>query len=91
MTGWGALVALALISTVVAIVAFFAGIARVGPAEASTLSTVEPATTVALGALLLGEPVAVVQVLGGALILGAVVVLARARRPGLVPAEGPPT
>lgn len=88
--GWLAIAALALISTVVAIVAFFAGLERIGPAEASTVSTTEPVVTVALAALVLGETVSVVQVLGGVLILTAVVVLAQAGRPAMVPEEAPP-
>ena len=89
--GWAAVAGLALLCTVVAIVAFFAGLARIGPADASTLSTLEPVVTVGLAAALLGERVALLQALGGVLILAAVVVLARAGRERLVPAEGPPT
>lgn len=88
--GWLAIVALALVSTVVAIVAFFAGLERIGPAEASTVSTVEPVVTVGLAALVLGEGISAVQVLGGTLILVAVVILARAGRPAVVPEQVPP-
>lgn len=88
--GWIAVAALALVSTVVAIVAFFAGLERIGPAEASTVSTIEPVVTVALAAVVLGERISTVQVLGGTLILVAVVVLARAGRPDTVPEEAPP-
>lgn len=90
-TGWAAIAGLALISTVVAIVAFFAGLERIRPAEASTISTVEPVVTVALAALVLHESLSTVQLIGGTLIVSAVVVLARAGRPQLVPAEAPPT
>ncbi len=48
--GWGWLVALALVSTVGAIVLFFAGLARVGPSVASILSVLEPVVTVGLAA-----------------------------------------
>jgi drug/metabolite transporter (DMT)-like permease len=78
-TGWTAAVAIALVSTVAAITWFFAGLKRVGPTQASTLSTVEPAVTVALAALILDERIALVQLAGGALILAAVVLLARVR------------
>jgi drug/metabolite transporter (DMT)-like permease len=88
--GWAAIVALALVSTVVAIVAFFAGLERIGPAEASTISTVEPVVTVALAAAILGESITVQQIAGGAMILTAVLLLARAGRPELVPEEVPP-
>ena len=76
-TGWLAVGAIALICTVMAISLFFAGLARVGPTQASTLSTIEPLFTVLLAALLLGETVTLAQVAGGALILGAGFMLAR--------------
>ena len=45
----------------------------------STLSTVEPLCTVVLAALLLDESIAPVQLAGGALILAAALLIARAR------------
>ncbi|HET9340864.1 MAG TPA: DMT family transporter, partial [Casimicrobiaceae bacterium] len=75
--GWTAVAAIALVSTVAAITWFFAGLKRIGPTRASTLSTVEPVVTVALAAIVLGERIAAVQLAGGALILAAVVMLAR--------------
>ena len=89
--GWGAIAALALVSTVVAIVAFFAGLERIGPAEASTVSTLEPLVTVGLAAVVLGEAITLGQILGGTMILVAVLVLASAGRPRLVPVKAPPT
>lgn len=88
--GWIALVGMALLSTVVAIVAFFAGLDRIGPAEASTISTLEPVVTVGLAALVLGESVTTGQLIGGTMIIIAVLILARAGRPTLVPEEVPP-
>jgi drug/metabolite transporter (DMT)-like permease len=76
--GWVAVAGIAIVSTVIAISLFFAGLARIGPTRASTLSTIEPLFTVVLAAALLGERIAPVQILGGALILGAVLLLARA-------------
>src|SRR4051812_14378847 len=72
---WLSLVGLVLISTVTAIVTFFLGLERVGPSTASIVSTVEPAWTVALAAIVFGETLGPVQLLGGALVLSAVVVL----------------
>jgi drug/metabolite transporter (DMT)-like permease len=77
--GWAAVLAIALVSTVAAITLYFAGLARIGPVRASTLSTLEPLVTVMLAASVLGETIAPVQLAGGALILAAVVLLARAR------------
>jgi drug/metabolite transporter (DMT)-like permease len=79
-TGWIAIIAIALISTVLAFVTFFAGLKRIGPTSASTLSTFEPIVAVVLAAIVLGETISPIQVLGGALILAAVVLLARSDR-----------
>lgn len=78
--GWLAVAGIALVSTVAAITLFFAGLARIGPTQASTLSTVEPLFTVLLAAVVLGETITAVQLAGGVLILAAVVLLARAPR-----------
>ena len=63
-----------------AFVTFFEGLKRIGPTSASTLSTFEPIVAVVLAAIVLGETISPIQVLGGALILAAVVVLARSDR-----------
>ena len=73
--GWIWLTALALFSTVTPIVLFFAGMQRVGPSMAAILSTLEPPTTVALAFLAFGETLTGVQMLGAALVLGAVAVM----------------
>src|SRR5215207_9461480 len=77
--GWGWLAALALVSTVAAVSLFFAGLRRVGPTTASILSTAEPVVTVLLAFLVFGELLGVVQLVGGALVLAAVLVLASYR------------
>jgi drug/metabolite transporter (DMT)-like permease len=73
--GWGWIGAITLVSTVVAILAFFAGLARVGPSAAAILSVFEPVVTVALAAAVFGESPSLVQLAGGALVLAAVVVM----------------
>jgi drug/metabolite transporter (DMT)-like permease len=73
--GWGWLGCIAVVSTVVAISFFFAGLRRVGPTAASILATVEPLVTVLLAFLVFGETLGAVQIAGGTLVLGAVVVL----------------
>jgi drug/metabolite transporter (DMT)-like permease len=80
--GFGWLAALAVVSTVGAVSLFFAGLRRVGPTTASILSTAEPLTTVVLAFLAFGEALGPVQLAGGALVLGAVLVLS-------VPARAP--
>lgn len=74
-TGWGWLVCLSAVSTVGAIVFFFAGLQRVGPTTASILNTVEPLVTVLLAFLVFSERLGPVQMLGGALVLSAVLAL----------------
>jgi drug/metabolite transporter (DMT)-like permease len=74
--GWGWLACLALISTVGAVSLFFAGLNRVGPTTASILATVEPVVTVLLAFVVFGEVLSVLQLLGGTLVLGAVLLLA---------------
>jgi drug/metabolite transporter (DMT)-like permease len=76
-TGWVAVLAISIICTVLAILFFFEGLKRVGPVRASVFSTVEPVFTVALAAVVLGEVITPMRVLGGALILGAVILLSR--------------
>jgi drug/metabolite transporter (DMT)-like permease len=73
--GWGWLVCIAVVSTVAAIGLFFAGLRRAGPTTASILATVEPLVTVLLAFLVFGETLRAVQILGGALVLAAVLVL----------------
>jgi drug/metabolite transporter (DMT)-like permease len=75
VAGWGWLACLALVSTVAAIGLFFAGLRRVGPTTASILATVEPVVTVVLAFLVFGEALGPVQLVGGALVLSAVMVL----------------
>ncbi len=75
--GWGAIIAIALVCTVVAIACFFAGLSRLGAPDASTLSTLEPLATIVFAALFLGEHISPLQMLGGAIILASVIVLAR--------------
>jgi drug/metabolite transporter (DMT)-like permease len=73
--GWCWLACIAVISTVVAILTFFAGLKRTGPATATILSTFEPVVTTALAALTLGESLTPVQLAGGALVLASVAAL----------------
>lgn len=72
---WGAVIAIAVICTITAIATFFAGLKRIGPIDASLLSTFEPVTTVALASILLGERIVWIQILGMILILTAAFLL----------------
>ncbi|MNM27773.1 putative DMT superfamily transporter inner membrane protein [compost metagenome] len=80
-TGWLAVSAIALFSTAIAIAAFFAGVAQIGAAKASIISTFEPVITMAFGVTLLKESVSGTQLLGGAMVLTAVILLAQRSSP----------
>lgn len=72
-SAWPGLLGVGVVSTFVAIQAFYAGAQRIGAAQAALVSTIEPIYTIALAALLLGERLAPIQLAGGALIIVGVV------------------
>jgi drug/metabolite transporter (DMT)-like permease len=72
VAGLGWLAAIAVICTVGAVSLFFAGLKRVGPTSASILSTAEPVTAVILAFAIFGESMTLVQLAGGALVIGGV-------------------
>ncbi|MFP8955147.1 EamA family transporter [Natrialbaceae archaeon A-CW3] len=74
-TGWGVVLAIAILATVVPVLTFFAGLSKVGASRASIISTAEPGVTVALGALVLSEPVTGITILGGTLVITGVVLI----------------
>jgi drug/metabolite transporter (DMT)-like permease len=85
VSGWAVAIGIALIPTMVAISLFMAGLPRVGAARAALLSTWEPVVTVLLAVLVLGDTLSVVQVIGGVLVILAVILVQAAHlwRPGL--------
>jgi drug/metabolite transporter (DMT)-like permease len=80
--GWLWVACITVVSTVAAMLAFFAGLRRTGPSTAAILSTVEPVVTAGLAALALDEFLTPVQLAGGFLVLSSVVVLQLRPRPG---------
>ena len=78
--GWLAIGGVALFSTVIATSFFLAGLARLGPSRAAILATVEPVVTLFLATVVLHDPPLWFQVVGGALILLAVVLAQLAPR-----------
>jgi drug/metabolite transporter (DMT)-like permease len=72
---WGWTVAIALGSTVVPISAFLGGVARLGPGRASIIAMLEPPMALLAAFVVFGDRLGVVQLLGGALVLSAAVVL----------------
>jgi drug/metabolite transporter (DMT)-like permease len=79
--GWLDIAGIVVVSTVLPVSAFLAGLHRVGPSTASILSCFEPVVTVSLAMVLYGERLGGGQLAGGALVLAAVVLLqAKVRR-----------
>ena len=70
---WFGLVGIAVFSTALAISAFYAATARIGAAQTALVSTVEPVWTITLATLLFDERLGPLQLLGGALVIGGVV------------------
>ena len=85
----GALLALGLLGTGAAYILYFRLIADLGASTAASVNYVVPVVAVALGVLVLGEPVTWQLVTGGALVLASMA-YAR-RRPRLTPVRPRPT
>lgn len=86
--GWVMAVCIACASTVLAVAGFIFGMAKLGAAQASMISTVEPVISIGLAALLLGESMRGVQLVGAGMVLMATCGLAYAQtrdRPIRVP------
>lgn len=73
--GWLWAATLALVSTVVAVGTFFAGMRLIGASTASIVSCVEPVVTVLIGVSLYGDALGPVQLAGAAAVVTAVALL----------------
>ena len=78
---WLHIMAIAILSTVVAIYAYFQGMKLSGAVNASMLSTFEPVTTMVLASLFLGQHIGGLQMAGTALILSSAVLVALHPKP----------
>jgi len=78
---WIGLIGVGLVSTAIAVQAFYAGTRRVGAAQAALISTVEPIYTITFATLLFNESLQPMQLLGGALVISGVIVAQTAPRP----------
>jgi drug/metabolite transporter (DMT)-like permease len=76
-SGWLAMLGMVIFSTIIPVATFLAGLERIGPTNAAMLSTLEPVVTVLLAAWLFGEKLMPIVMVGGGLILVAVVLLTR--------------
>ena len=77
-SGWMALVYLAFVTTLLAQALYLVGLRYIEAGPASLLATVEPVAAAVLGYIVLGERLEGLQIAGGVLVVGAVM-LARAR------------
>ena len=76
-SGWFAIVASALISTVFGIMALFSGLKKIDTANAAIISTFEVVVVVVLSVIILGETITLHKILGACLVIGAVIILAK--------------
>ena len=72
---WAALITLAVLSTSIAYLIFFRIIARAGPSFVSLVTMLVPLSAIVLGFLVLGEKLSVHELIGAAVILGALVII----------------
>jgi drug/metabolite transporter (DMT)-like permease len=84
---WPGILGIGLFSTFIAIQTFYGGARRIGAAPAALISTIEPAYTIVMAALLFGERLTPVQIAGGALIIGAVILAQTTSRSADAPVE----
>ncbi|MBC7789057.1 MAG: DMT family transporter [Anaerolineae bacterium] len=72
---WSGILALALVSTVIAFLTLIKGLAVLGPVRTSIVATVEPFFTATLGVLVLGNQLSTGTLTGGILIAAAVLLI----------------
>jgi drug/metabolite transporter (DMT)-like permease len=73
------------VATVLPIACFLSGVRRLGPSRATILGTVEPPLTIGLSALVFGERLTPVQLLGALLVVSAVLIVQAGARTGQEP------
>ena len=86
--GWGSVLAISLVSTVMAMIGFFIGVRALGASDASTLSSLEPVVTIVAAMVFLNESLSMAQLVGGGVILVAVVLLSRLGPSATTPTAG---
>lgn len=69
---WGIVIGIGVVGTGVPLVLLYEGLRFLQANRASVVGTVEPVTTVALGVVLLGEPLTTGTIVGGGLVLAGV-------------------
>lgn len=75
LKGWTCIGCIGIVSTFIAILAFFKGLKIIGPSKSSIISTLEPVLTIILSCIIFKDKMTVLQLIGGILILSSVVML----------------
>jgi drug/metabolite transporter (DMT)-like permease len=71
---WPGLIGVGVVATFIAIQTFYAGTRLIGAARASLVSTFEPIWTISLAAILFGQSLAPIQLVGGVFIIVGVII-----------------
>jgi len=74
---WAAILYIAIFGTAIGLVLFYDGVRRIGAARTSVFINLVPVFAVTLGVLLLGEPLELSTLAGGALVIGGILLLNR--------------
>lgn len=85
--GWQWVAAIALVSTVLPVVSFFAGVRLTGAYQAAIISTLEPWITGIFSAWLLTERLTAAQFIGGVMIIGGIIMLQMQSAAGNAPGQ----
>ncbi|WP_088040771.1 DMT family transporter [Bacillus sp. EAC] len=76
LVGWLAILSISIISSVISMLSFFAGIKLIGPTKGSILSMIEPVITILFSTILFNERMNLLQLFGGTVVLvGAFIVV----------------
>ncbi|HEY6102867.1 MAG TPA: EamA family transporter [bacterium] len=89
--GWGAILYLSLVTTLLAQWLYLSGLGEVEAGRASLVATFEPVVAAILGYVALGERLEGGQILGGFLVLSAVLTVRRLERPATSPRGARPS
>ena len=79
---YGLTLLMAIVSTVLPVIAMSMGIRLIGSSHASMLGTVGPVATIFLGFVFLEEPITAIQLAGAALVMTGVAAISLAKQPG---------
>ncbi|MFF3022457.1 DMT family transporter [Gottfriedia sp. NPDC057948] len=83
--GWISILGISIISSVISMGTFFAGVKRIGPTKGAVLSMVEPVVTISFSTILFHENMSLLQIIGGTIVLsGALLVVLTSEKRNIV-------